>query len=425
MKMKLKFRVLLAVLLTLALGTGMVAMADNSGGTVTVVHGVPGLVVDVYVNGDLTLPGFEPGAISPELSLPAGDYDIVIVPEGGDPGAPAISGSATVTDGVNASIVAHLAEDGAPTLSVFANDVSPINDGDARVIVRHVAAAPAVDAGLMEMGGEAYKLEGLTNPNEAQIELSAGDYYGAIAPAGTMTPVLGPESGSLMPNKLYIAYVYGSLADDTLNGIVQEIDLEAIPTGTVSVVHGVPGLTVDVYLNGELAIPGFEPGTIAGPLTLPAIAYDIVIVPEGGDPSQPAISGSASLPAGANVSIVAHLTESGAPTLSVFVNDMTPTAAGEARVGVRHVAAAPAVDLVLNQGSDSFAVVEDVSNSQGATVDVPAGVYSGSINPANSATPVFGPVTQNFQAGSYQIAYAYGSLADGTFDLLVQEISLP
>jgi hypothetical protein len=348
-------------------------MADNSGGTVTVVHGVPGLVVDVYANGDLVLPGFEPGTTSPPLSLPAGDYDIAVVPEGGDPGTPVISGTATVTDGINASIVAHLAEDGTPTLSVFANDVSPITDGEARVVVRHVAAAPAVDAGLQEQSGMTYVLEGLTNPNEAQIEVPAGFYYGAIAAAGTTTPVLGPEALSLSPNKLYIAYVYGSLADGSLNWLIQEIDLETIATGTVSVVHGVPGLTVDVYLNGELAIPGFEPGAIAGPLDLPATDYEIVIVAEGGDPSQPVISGSASLPAGANVSIVAHLTADGAPTLSVFVNDMTSLAAGEARVGVRHVAAAPAVDLVLNQGGGSFVAVGDVSNSQGATLDVPAG----------------------------------------------------
>ena len=38
---------------------------------------------------------------------------------------------------------------------------------------------------------------------------------------------------------------------------------------TVSVLHAVPGLTVDVYANGDELIPDFKPGTLSDPLTLP------------------------------------------------------------------------------------------------------------------------------------------------------------
>ena len=44
---------------------------------------------------------------------------------------------------------------------------------------------------------------------------------------------------------------------------------------TVSVLHAVPGLTVDVYANGDELIPDFEPGTLTDPLTLPAGSYDL------------------------------------------------------------------------------------------------------------------------------------------------------
>ena len=37
---------------------------------------------------------------------------------------------------------------------------------------------------------------------------------------------------------------------------------------TVSVLHGVPGLTVDVYVNGEEAIPDFTAGTLTDPMML-------------------------------------------------------------------------------------------------------------------------------------------------------------
>ena len=36
----------------------------------------------------------------------------------------------------------------------------------------------------------------------------------------------------------------------------------------LSVLHGVPGLTVDVWVDGKLTLDDFEPGTLAGPLKL-------------------------------------------------------------------------------------------------------------------------------------------------------------
>ena len=69
---------LVGLVLVMVLSTlGFAPMQDSHLGTVYVVHGVPGLTVDVYVNGDLTLPGFEPETIAGPLSLPEGDYNIV------------------------------------------------------------------------------------------------------------------------------------------------------------------------------------------------------------------------------------------------------------------------------------------------------------------------------------------------------------
>ncbi len=43
----------------------------------------------------------------------------------------------------------------------------------------------------------------------------------------------------------------------------------AADTGTVYVVHGIPGVPVDVYV-GERAIDDFERGTVTVPVDLPA-----------------------------------------------------------------------------------------------------------------------------------------------------------
>jgi hypothetical protein len=52
-------------------------------------------------------------------------------------------------------------------------------------------------------------------------------------------------------------------------------------TSKVSVVHGIPGQPVDVYVNGRKTLGDFEPGKVAGPLTLPEGDYDIALTKPG------------------------------------------------------------------------------------------------------------------------------------------------
>ena len=136
-------------------------------------------------------------------------------------------------------------------------------------------------------------------------------------------------------------------------GVAGALVLVATPasaedTATVSILHAVPDTPVDVYANGEELIPDFQPGTLTDPLELPAGSYDLAIYPAGSDPAstEPAASADGvTVPAGANATVVAHLTEDGTPVLTPFVNDVSAIEAGSARVTVRHTAAAPAVDV--------------------------------------------------------------------------------
>jgi hypothetical protein len=191
--------------------------------------------------------------------------------------------------------------------------------------------------------------------------------------------------------------------------------------GTVTVVHGIPGATVDVWADGEPLLEGFEPGTITDPLTLPAGSYAIEIYPAGSDPAaeEALISADVEVPGGANASAVAHLTETGEPTLTPFVNDVSAIAAGEARVTVRHTAAAPAVDV----RADGAAVFSGLSNPNEDAADLPAGTVSADVVLAGESDPVLGPVDLPLTAGASTIVYAIGSAEDGSLDLLVQTIS--
>ena len=190
---------------------------------------------------------------------------------------------------------------------------------------------------------------------------------------------------------------------------------------TVSVLHAVPGLTVDVYANGDELIPDFEPGTLTDPLTLPAGSYDLAVYAAGDDPdnADPAIEANGvEVPAGANATVVAHLDEGGNPTLTPFVNDVAATAPGQARLVVRHTAAAPAVDVRAN-GDVLFG---GLTNPNEEAADVPAATYSADVTLAGENDAVHRARRPNLAEGTATFVYAWGSAEDGNLDLAVQTI---
>ena len=203
-------------------------------------------------------------------------------------------------------------------------------------------------------------------------------------------------------------------------GLASLTTARADDTGKVTVIHGVPDLTVDVYVNDELTLESFAPKTVTDPIELPAGDYDIAIYPADADPASgdPAISGSVTLPAGADASVIAHLGADGTPMLSAFVNDVSDIAAGNTRVVVRHTAAAPAVDVLANGN----VLVPGLANPDSAAADVPAGSYAVSLAPAGTSDIVFGPVDLDLKAGTEYIVYATGDIAAGSFDLVLQTI---
>lgn len=191
--------------------------------------------------------------------------------------------------------------------------------------------------------------------------------------------------------------------------------------GQVIVVHGVPGLAVDIYVNGELTFENSEFGDVFGPLDLPAGDYQIEIYPTGADPEtdDPALSGSAALPAGAAATIAAYLQAGGAPTLGVFVEDNSGIAAGNARVTARHLADFGAVDILANDS----AVFSGVANGQGGDADVPAATYNIKITAAGDPETVAFDADVALAAGTNTIAYAIGSVQGESFQVVAAALT--
>lgn len=188
----------------------------------------------------------------------------------------------------------------------------------------------------------------------------------------------------------------------------------------LSVLHAIPDTPVDVWVNGALTLDDFAPGDLAGPLDLPAGAYSIVITaPDAADISSPVIGPvDVTLAAGTSYTAVAHLTEAGEPSATLFTNDLSKTAPGEGRLTVRHTAAAPAVDILAG-GS---AVVSGLTNPNEASLDLPVSTVSAAVALAGTTDPVIGPADVPITEGTNTIVYAWGSAEDGNLALAVQTI---
>lgn len=195
---------------------------DEGTAKLSVLHGVPGLTVDVWVDGKLTLDNFAPGTLAGPLNVPDGDHKIAITGADDTSADNPVIGPVTVDleEGSDYTAVAHLAADGTPTATLFTNDTSTSPDGKGKLTVRHVAAAPAVDV----LAGGTAVIEGLTSPDQKTLTLKAGTVSASVAAEGTTAPLIGPADVKITSGKNTIVYAWGSLADNNLGVAVQVVD---------------------------------------------------------------------------------------------------------------------------------------------------------------------------------------------------------
>lgn len=219
--------VLAVVGIALALSGPSTAAATNS--NIYVVHAIPNRDFDVYVNGKLTLSKFKPTSVAGPLSLAPGTYDVALVKPGDPLSKAALDDKALVVpSGKNISVVAHLNNSGKLALTAFVNDMSTIPAGKTRLVVRHVADAPAVD---IRAGGKLV-FKNLTDPQEASTVLAAGTISADVVLTGTKTVVLGPTQLHLAAGSETIIYAIGDASGKDLSLVAQTMtNLGSTPSG--------------------------------------------------------------------------------------------------------------------------------------------------------------------------------------------------
>ncbi len=211
----------LAVVVSASLAMAATASAQSSPpAVVTIVHGVRGLVADVYLDGHSVLKTFEPERTAGPLNVPAGHHRVDVRVSGAPATSPPVlSWDVVLAPGERISAVVHLSAAGQPTVTKYDDDVSRIAAGGSRLVFRHDAAAPPIDVRLSNR----LLATGLTNPQQSEQQVGAGSYTVAVNAVHSTTPLAASQDVQLQEGTAHFLYLIGSAKDNTLGWIEERV----------------------------------------------------------------------------------------------------------------------------------------------------------------------------------------------------------
>lgn len=181
----------------------------------------------------------------------------------------------------------------------------------------------------------------------------------------------------------------------------------------VVVVHGVPGLVVDVLANGAAVLPEAEYLDTAI-LEVPEGDYTLAVAEPGSTVA--ILDLDVSLEAGDSVTVAAHLDAAGDPTLDAWFNDV-----GDTGVQVFHLADFMDVSLIV----DGEILVDDIANGDVLKLDVPSGTIlpDVGVGAAGSAEAAIGLGDVEIPFGTALLVYAVGPPGvDALPDLIIEAV---
>jgi hypothetical protein len=388
---------------------------------VRVLHGAGDApAVDVYANGDRILESVAFGQISGYLSVPAGEYQVQVVPAGAtiDEGPVVIDAALTFESGTRTTVAAtgSLASDIAP--QVIADDPAPSADGTQVRVVHLSADAPAVDIAVD--GGDVV-VAGLAYPDATEyLSLPAAEYDLEIRPAGTTDVAFDIDPLTLDAGTSYSAFAVGSLADKSFT-VVPAVDAQL---AAVRVLHGsADAPNVDVYANGSAVLTDVAFGSISDYLYVPAGEYRIQVVPAGAtlEEGPVVIDETLTFEGGTRTTVAA--TNVLADITPRVINDSARTRDDKARVRVVHLSAdAPEVDIAPDRSRQRDAIFKGLEfgeASKYAAVD--PGTYDLVVRAAGTRDAAYDIPAFEVEAGTTYSAIAIGQLGDGSFRVILVE----
>jgi uncharacterized protein DUF4397 len=201
---------------------------------------------------------------------------------------------------------------------------------------------------------------------------------------------------------------------------VLAVPADAAASGSVYVVQGLPGRTLDISIDGRTVATGVQGAQVVGPFGV-AAGKRMITARQGG---KVVIQRQVTVGSGGNLDAVIHqpVSPTGAPVLTSYANKLNAIPKDKAAVRVAHDAAVGPADIRVN-GKVLFA---NVANGESLDVVVPAATYSVEIVPAGASSPVvLGPLDLPAKAGYLTRVFAIGDPNTKTMKVALGTIKLP
>ncbi len=259
-----KISLVVATMVAMLAAFALPASADDHA-RIHLIHGIPGVDVDVEAGGEVVFSDFSFKDTQDLSALAGATLEGVMVKVAGTDDVAIDAGDITLPAEGNFTVIAHLDAEGTPSLAVFENDDSNVEAGKGRIVVRHAAAAPAVD--VKANGDVAFT--NIANGAEAAADLAAGSISVEVVPTGADEPVvIGPADLPINEGESLIVYATGSLDDglevitETITGLHSTPDV--VNTGDSPVSNGANGLLLVIAGLGVLSLGGLTLATRRG-----------------------------------------------------------------------------------------------------------------------------------------------------------------
>ena len=271
---------MVASMLVVAMATTVGAQTPVPGATITIVHGVRGLVADVYLDGTLILETFQPERTTAPVPIAPGPHVVEVHVSGAPAGSPpALTWPVDVAPDDRISAVVHLDAAGTPTVTRYDDDLSQIAAGQSRVAVRHAAAAGPVDVRLADQ----VLATNLANAQETVSSVPPAAAPLVVTATGSATPLAPPQEVTAAEGSALFLYLVGAQAEGTLGWVAQRVDgLQSVP---VKVPTGDSGLAApaDELPIGSLSV-------VAASLLVTMVAGWLVLAAAAPPRSRPGVS---------------------------------------------------------------------------------------------------------------------------------------
>jgi hypothetical protein len=196
---------------------------------------------------------------------------------------------------------------------------------------------------------------------------------------------------------------------------------EASSPGHVYILQGLPGRSVDLYVNNQRVGSNVAAKTVIGPMSLAAGSYDLKVTNAGATTT--VLDRTLAVAAGRSVDAVVHLNAQAKPVakLTVFGNDTAALNAGKTRLAIAHTADVPPADIRV----DGKVLFSNVANGEGLTTVVPAATYRVDIVPTGTSGPaILGPADFALKAGTLTRVFAIGQPSEHNMDAIVQILTV-